>query len=377
MAGFGNKILVINVGSSSLKARLYNSNKTEIDIVIEEIGKDNSSIKLNNQKRKYKRIKNHIDAADIVLQIIKNEKSISVTAHRIVHGKEFIKPFEITEKNIRQLKEIEKLAPLHMPQSLKVLEFLMNKIKARHIAVFDTMFHSSIPWIAKTYAIPKKLAEKHGIKRYGFHGLAHRQMYKNASKILKRKFKKVITCQLGNGASICAIQNGKSVDTSMGFTPLEGLVMGTRSGDIDPFIIKYIVDKEKININKVFEILEKESGLKGLAGENDVRKLLEKEKGGDKDAILALDLFAYRIKKYIGSYISVMNGVDLIVLAGGISRNPEMRIKILKNLEYLGIEINLSAIDKPAPVLISKGKVKVLALETNEEEAMYNIVKNL
>jgi len=358
MSGLG-KTLIINTGSSSLKYRLYENDKIIIDKSIEEI-------------------KDYNKAVEIVIRDIKRYDlgSINKIAHRIVHGMNYSSPKIINPKLLKELKKLIVLAPLHMIPAIEVIEVIevfMKKLKAKNVACFDTSFHQTIPEIANMYAIPIKLTKKYQIKRYGFHGIAHEWMFRKVEKINKKKYSRIITCQLGNGASVCAIKNGKSVDTSMGFTPLEGLMMGTRSGDLDPAIIEFLCKNEKKRVDEITNILQKESGLKGIANESDVRKLLERERKGDKIAKLALDMFAYRVKKYIGSYIAVLGGVDLIVLSGGIARSFKMRERILSGLEEFGIKLNNNNIGGK----ISKGKVSIYVLEADEQEQIFEISKKI
>ena len=253
----------------------------------------------------------------------------------------------------------------------------MKEIKnAKHIACFDTMFHESMPKISKTYALPHDITDKYDIRRYGFHGISHLSLMKEAEKNAGKKFSKIITCQLGNGVSICAIKNDKSIDTSMGFTPLEGLIMGTRCGSIDPAIIQFL-SKKGMSLDRIFKILENESGLKALSGATDIRDLLANEKKGDKKSEFALEIFSYQIKKNIGAYISALNGVDAIVLGGGISRAPEMRKRILSDLENLGIKIDNVNLKKDSPVKISSGDVEVWVIETDEQKQIFELIEKM
>jgi len=380
------KILVLNSGSSSLKFQLFEVKEKEhvlIKGIVDGIRLDNSFIKYEiecNSKKIKKKIKNHRIALKNVLDIILANNIISslgeITAigHRAVHGgEEFKKTVLINDKVMKKIEELSELAPLHNPANLTGMkvckEFLPN---VKQVAVFDTCFHSNMPEKAFVYGVPYKYYKEHGIRRYGFHGTSHHYVSEKAAEILKKDYKKlkIITCHLGNGSSIAAVMNGKSVDTSMGFTPLEGIVMGTRCGDIDPAIILFLMKKEKLSVKEMDSILNKKSGLLGISGISpDVRVLWDNEKKGNKRAHLTLDVLAYRITKYIGSYISVLNGVDAIVFTAGIGENAYyLREKILKNFEYIGLKIDKKR-NKNNELIISadNSKIKALVIPTNEE----------
>lgn len=366
MVGHGNnekKVLIVNPGSSSLKFALFDDKKNIFEGSIEEIGV---------------KVKSHEIAVKTALDLLRDEGfslgEIGKVVYRIVYGVGLESPKVITKDLIKKLEKQKDLAPLHMPSALKVIKIFMNEIKSKHIACFDSSFHNEIEEKVYRYAIPLKISDKYKIRRYGFHGLAHSSLYRKVEQITGRRYKRVISCQLGKGASICAIKNGKSVDTSMGFTPLEGLMMGTRSGDLDSKIIHYLEKKLGKNTGSVIDILEKESGLRGIAGESDVRELLKMEKKGNRKAKLALDMFAYRVRKYIGSYIAVLGGVDLIVLGGGISRSWEIRKRILSGLEDLGISLDMKKIKtKEGRISKSGSKVEVYVFETDEQEEMFRL----
>ncbi|MEK6856232.1 MAG: acetate/propionate family kinase [Nanoarchaeota archaeon] len=358
MTGSG-KTLIINTGSSSLKFRLYENERILIDGEIEGI-KDGYS---NATKNVIERIKKY------------NIKTINKIVYRIVHGGKMKSPSILTPKLMRKIKSLAPLAPLHMLPVIKVIEAL-KIIDAKEIICFDTSFHLTIPELAKRYAIPVEIADKNGIEKYGFHGLAHEWMFREIERRTGEKYSKVISCQLGNGVSICAIKDGKSIDTSMGFTPLEGLMMGTRSGDIDPAIIGYLSIKGK-SVSEVMSMLENESGFKGITGISDVREIIKMKRNGNKRAKIALEMFAYRVKKYIGAYAAALGGVDLIVLGGGVSRAGEIREKILSDIEYLGVELDANKISSPSPVKISKGDVDVWVIESDEQEIMFEMTRKI
>ena len=380
------KILVLNSGSSSLKFQLFEIKEKE-DVLIkgiaDGIGLKDSFILYeikNKIKRIKKKIKNHREALKDVLDIILAEdiinsfNEIKAIGHRAVHGGEdFKEPVIVNDKVMKKIDELSSLAPLHNPANLigmKVCKELLSKIK--QVAVFDTGFHSSMHEKAFIYGIPYTYYKKYGIRRYGFHGTSHHYVSKKAAEILNKDYKKlkIISCHLGNGSSIAAVMNGKSIDTSMGFTPLEGIVMGTRSGDIDPAIIPFLMKKEKLSVKEIDDMLNKKSGLFGISGISpDVRVLWSSEKKGNKKAGLALDILGYRIAKYIGAYIAAMNGVDAIVFTAGIGENAfYIRERVLKHFEYLGLKINKTR-NKNNETIISadNSKIKAMVIPTNEE----------
>jgi acetate kinase len=379
--------LILNAGSSSVKFRFYHGNAILLDGVLDGIGgKCMVSYKERaencEERHEYTKEIPDFNAAGIVLLSIIREAHGShpdMIIHRIVHGGEYDEPMVITPGVLHELKGLIPLAPLHMTPAIEFIErFQQQDADAVHIAVFDTMFHQYMPEVAKTYAIPPKLARKHRIRRYGFHGIAYAEMVREAAKVINKPLSqlRIIACQLGNGASVCAIRHGRSIDTSMGFTPLEGLMMGTRSGDIDPAVIPFLCEHEHLAPDQALRVLQHESGLKGMAGEWDVRKLLKREREGDDAAKFALDLFAYRVRKYVGAYIAALGGVDVIVLSGGVSRAPKMRQRILSGLEELGIELDHELVQREAPALVSRGRVKVIVIEVDEQEMMRKIVQH-
>ncbi|MBN2546350.1 MAG: acetate kinase [Spirochaetes bacterium] len=386
------KILVINCGSSSLKYQLFLMPEG-INLVkglIERIGQKDSTIKQEHKDKtieKKVQVKDHNQAVKVMLEailnpkdgILKNIKDIDSVAHRVVHGGEkYSEPVIITNEVVNDIENFADLAPLHNPVNLEGIKAAMEQIQSiKHTATFDTSFHQSIPEYAYMYAIPHELYEKFRIRRYGFHGSSHSYVANKALSYCKRAKENtnLITCHLGNGCSITAIAFGKSVDTSMGFTPLEGLVMGTRSGDIDPAIIHYLLDKGYTD-KEVIDMLNKKSGLLGVSGlSNDVRDIEKAAKEGNKQAQLALDCFAYRIKKYIGAYSAVMVKVDILVFTGGIGQNSiYMRELIANNLFNIGIHF-----DKDKNKLIGNhigiistdySPVTVIVIPTDEEKKM-------
>jgi acetate kinase len=326
----------------------------------------------------------HKDAIKIVLEsivdkeigVISSLDEIDAVGHRVVHGGEkFAGSVVITEEVIEAMEECTDLAPLHNPPNIigiRACQELMPNVKM--VGVFDTAFHQTMPKYSYIYPLPYELYEELGIRRYGFHGTSHKYVSQRASELLNTDIKnlKIITCHLGNGASVTAIKNGISIDTSMGLTPLEGLVMGTRSGDIDPAIIAFLMDKKKMTIEEVNDLLNKKSGVLGISGvSSDFRDIENAAKEGNERAQLALDKFHFIVKKYIGSYAAAMGGVDAIVFTAGLGENsPTSRLEICKGLEFLGVYIGEEKNNtRGKEVLISKetAQTKVFVIPTNEE----------
>ncbi len=384
------KILVINSGSSSVKYQFIDmeGEKVLCKGIAERIGLHGSRIVHRVGKEKTiieKDLKNHEVALQEVLSILTDDeigvirdlKEISAVGHRVVHGGErFASSVLIDDEVMEVLRANVDLAPLHNPPNIMGIEAIMKLLPGiPNVAVFDTAFHQGIPKKAFLYAIPYEYYEKYRIRRYGFHGTSHRYVSKRAAEILGKDIKelKIITAHLGNGASVAAVMHGKSIDTSMGFTPLEGLVMGTRSGDIDPAIVVFLQQKEGMSADEVYQILNKKSGVLGIYKKSsDMRDIEEDALKGDPIARLALDVYEYRIAKYIGAYAAAMNGVDVIVFTAGVGENsPIIREEICKNhLSYLGVEIDEDANDvKGEERIITKpnSKVVVMVIPTNEE----------
>jgi acetate kinase len=317
-------ILILNSGSSSIKYKLFDiqvSSERLLDKgLLERIGE---------------KISSHKEAINIILD--KAGPKIDAVGHRVVHGGDrFSESVLIDDNVIKAIEDFIELAPLHNPPSLLTINESRKILSdIPHVAVFDTAFYYDMPEYAYFYAIPYKFYEKYKIRKYGFHGTSHRYVSEQAGCLLKKPLNELslITCHLGNGCSITAVKNGKAIDTSMGFTPLEGLVMGTRSGDLDPAIIPYIMEKENIDVNAVMDILNKKSGLLGISGlTNDMRELM-KEKSANKKVKLAVDIFIYRIKKYIGAYMGVMSRCDAVIFTGGIGENnPALIEEICKGV---------------------------------------------
>ena len=379
-------ILVLNAGSSSLKWKLY-SLKTETLLasgLIEGIGETKGKVHLETKGHKSMKelpLKEHRTAFTHLFesfrshQIIDLEHDLDGIGHRVVHGGErFTRPTHIDGHNIEALRALNTLAPLHNPSNLLGIETTMALAPhIPNIAIFDTAFHSTLPPQAYRYALPASLYEDDKIRRYGFHGTSHHYVALQAAILSQRPLHtlNLITLHLGNGASACAIKEGQSVDTSMGFTPLEGLVMGTRSGDIDPAIIPYIMQKHQLSAEEVQQLLNRESGLKGLCGDNDLRHIIGRAQEGDSDAQMALEIFCYRIKKYIGSYIAILGRLDAIVFTGGIGEHaPSVRQMILHGLDdAFGIVLDEEKNHRAKEQLIHtpSSRCRLLVIETNEE----------
>ena len=387
-------VLVINCGSSSLKFQLINAETENVLAkgLCERIGIDG---RLTYQPAGGEKEKSdlamptHTEAIQFVIDALTNEKTGVVTSideigavgHRLVHGGEkFASSVVITDEVKKAVEECNDLAPLHNPANLigvAACEKLMPGTPM--VAVFDTAFHQTMPEKAYMYGLPYEYYEKYKVRRYGFHGTSHSFVSKRAAEVMGKSYDEVktIVCHLGNGSSVSAVLNGKCVDTSMGLTPLEGLVMGTRSGDIDPAIMEFIAKKENLDIEGVMEVLNKKSGVFGISGglSSDFRDLTYAMNAGDKKAKIAMDVFSYRVAKYIGSYAAAMNGVDDIVFTAGIGENDDyVREEVCKYLGYLGVdfdsEVNKGLRGKEAELTKEGSKVKVFVIPTNEELAI-------
>ena len=389
------KILVINAGSSSLKYQLIDmQNESVISKgLCERIGIEGSVLKhkANGQEYVFKQdMPNHTAAIKMVLDalvskdcgVIKSMDEISAVGHRVLHsGEDFHSSVVITDEVIKICEKNAELGPLHMPGNIACIKSCREVMKdVPMVAVFDTTFHATMPPKAYMYGIPYDVYEQYKVRKYGFHGTSHKFVSEETAKILGKKDCKLIICHPGNGSSISAVKNGQCQDTSMGFTPLEGLVMGTRSGDIDPAAVDYMRVKVGLKPEEVVDYLNKKCGMLGISGlSSDCRDLTEAAEKGNERAKLALEMVAYRVKKYVGSYAAVLGGVDAIVFTGGIGEHSELiRELVMTDMEYLGVEFDNDANWKNAEVLSKpSSKVKVLIVPTNEELSIARETKSL
>lgn len=384
------KVLVLNCGSSSVKYQFLDMDGEQVLAKggVERIGMDDAIFSYrapgHDEVREISVILDHGTAIKRVLTalthpvhgVIQSPSEIDAVGHRVVHGAEsFSASVIIDEPMKRELRALSELAPLHNPPNLVGIEAAEAAMPGvPHVAVFDTAFHATMPRVSFLYALPYVMYKRHKVRRYGFHGTSHLYVSQRAAELMGRPAEslKLITCHLGNGSSCCAVMNGKSLDTSMGFTPLEGLVMGTRSGDVDAGVISYIMGREDLTIREINSMLNKHSGLKGISGiSSDMRQIEEEMAKGDERATEAFDIFEYRLRKYIGSYVAAMNGVDGIIFTGGIGENSSLvRSAVLKNLTYLGITMDTDANTKQRGerrISTPDSKVEVWVVPTNEE----------
>lgn len=383
------KVLVVNAGSSSLKYQLFDMDTEEVIAKgnAERIGMPGSFLKHKAKGVETileKAFKNHADAIELILEtlcdaqigVIKNINEIDAIGHRVVHGGEhYTKPTLVNEKVIQDLRNLVDFAPLHaIPNTDGIIGCMKVAPQIPNVTVFDTAFHSTMPKYAFMYGIPMEYYRDYAVRRYGAHGTSHKFVGQKLADYIGKDFEncKLITCHIGNGSSITAIKNGKCIDTSMGFTPLEGLIMGTRCGDIDANVIQFLCKKTGYDVNKVTDILNKQSGLLGITEKSsDMRDICEMYAKGDEGAVLALEMLAYRIRKYIGSYVAALDGVDAICFTAGIGENtPELRELVLENMNYLGIEF-----DKKANWSIPRGDDGLLTTE-NSQIPVYLICTN-
>ena len=386
-------VLVINCGSSSLKFQLINSDSEQVLAkgLCERIGIDGS---LTYQPAGGEKVKSdkamptHTEAIQFVIDaltddktgVVKDLKEIGAVGHRVVHGGEkFAKSVVITDEVMKAIEECNDLAPLHNPANLIGINACQELMPGTPmVAVFDTAFHQTMPAKAYMYGLPYEYYDKYKVRRYGFHGTSHSFVSKRAAELVGKPYDavKTIVCHLGNGASICGVENGESVDTSMGLTPLEGLVMGTRSGDIDPAILEFIAKKEDLDIAGLMTMLNKKSGVFGLSNNlsSDFRDLTSAAESGNEIAATTVDVFCYRVAKYVGSYVAAMNGVDVIAFTAGIGENASLvREKVMEYLGYLGVAIDKEANDshgEEVKISTPDSKVDVFVIPTNEELAI-------
>ncbi len=395
-------ILVINCGSSSLKFQLIDSETENVLAkgLSERIGIDGRLVYTPAGKAKEitdKAMPTHTEAIRYVLEALTNETTgvikdlseIGAVGHRVVHGGENFTESVVVDDDVKKaIEDCCDLAPLHNPANLIGINACQELMPdTPMVVVFDTAFHQTMPEKAYMYGLPYEYYDKYKIRKYGFHGTSHSYVSKRAAQFLGEDYEsmKLIVCHLGNGASVSAVMNGKCVDTTMGLTPLEGLMMGTRSGDIDPSVIEFIAKKENLNVSEVLNILNKKSGLFGLSKDlsSDIRDIEAGIDAGNEFAELAMDVFCYRISKYVGAFVAAMNGVDAIIFTAGIGENDDLvRRRVCANLTYLGTELDLEANNvrgQDAVISTSGSKVKLLAIPTNEELAIaretYALVK--
>ena len=387
------KILVLNCGSSSIKYKLFDMTTKEVIAQggIEKIGLKGSFLKLtlpNGEKKILEKdIPEHTVGVEFILNTlinpeygaIKSLDEINAVGHRMVHGGErFSESVLLNKEVLEAFAACNDLAPLHNPANLKGVNAVSAILpNIPQVGVFDTAFHQTMPDYAYMYGLPYEMYKKYGVRRYGFHGTSHRYVSRRACEILGVPYEdqKIITAHVGNGGSITAIKNGKSVDTSMGFTPLDGLVMGTRSGIIDPAVLLYVMENEGLTPNEMNTLLNKKSGLLGVSGvSSDMRDVTEAMQNGNEQAALALKLFSYRVRSFIGQYAAVMNGVDAIVFTAGIGENDKAcRLACLKGLDYLGVAVDPKKNDQRGgefEISTADSKVKVYVIATNEELAI-------
>lgn len=384
-------ILVINAGSSSLKYQLYNMTDESVLAkgLVERIGMD-SSILTHKPTGKQdvtevSEILEHTTAIRKVLGMLTDKEhgvissidEIQAVGHRVVHGGESFKESALVDGDVKaEIRRLFDLAPLHNPAAMLGIKAAeLNMPGVPQVVVFDTAFHQTMPEKSYLYAIPRVLYNKYKVRRYGAHGTSHEYVSKAAAEFLNRPIEelKIITCHIGNGASLTAVKGGKSIDTSMGMTPLEGLMMGTRSGDLDPAIVPYVMNKEELTVNEVNSMLNKHSGLLAISGiSSDMREITEGMEKGEPNTTLAFDMYEYRVRKYIGSYAAALNGVDVIVFTAGVGENSVvLRQRVLEQLTYLGVEIdeelNKVRSGEPRRISTKNSKVEVLVIPTNEE----------
>jgi acetate kinase len=388
------KILVVNTGSSSIKYKLFDvdGRRKMASGVAEKIGEKTSLVTHRvfeddgtvRETRKKGRVADHREGMEAIVELlvdpevgsIGDKAEITAVGHRVVHGGEtFRQPTAIDDAVIAAIREMIPLAPLHNPPNLTGIEIAREIFPAApQVAVFDTAFHQTLPMEAFLYAVPLDLYERQGVRRYGFHGTSHAYVAGQAAEHLEKPVEELnlITIHLGNGASMAAIRGGECVDTTMGLTPLAGLVMGTRSGDVDPALPFFLADRLGMSLGQIDDLLNRESGMKGLCGQSDMRDILAKRAAGDRRAKLAVEVYAYRVKKYIGAFLAVLGRPDALVFTAGVGENsPEIRALCCRGLEELGIAVdggrNNLAGKEAVDVASRESRVRILVIPTNEE----------
>ena len=388
------KVLVINCGSSSLKFKLYDLPADDTatlmaEGLVEEIGREKSKFSYRDTRSPEKIVgdvvaKDHTQAVaamkDMLLDaehgLFKDKIEVDACGHRVVHGRELFSNSALVTPEVRRaIEDCIGIAPLHNPPNLAGIAACEKIFPGLpQVAVFDTAFHQTMPPHVYTYGLPKDQLDRNHVRKYGFHGTSHEYVARRCAELMKKDFAqiKIITCHLGNGSSITAVKNGQSFDTSMGLTPLEGLLMGTRTGDMDPAVVLYIMDKDKLSPQEMNTLLNSKSGVKGVSGiSNDMRQVIAKAKEGDARAKLALDMFDYRLIKYIGSYVAAMGGCDAVVFTGGIGENDAaMRARVLDPLRFIGVDMDpeRNSSDAKEKVITRDGsRISVWVVPTNEE----------
>jgi acetate kinase len=375
------KSIVLNAGSSSIKFQVFEDEDSLISGICEEIGSERSKIKWKfhgNKEEIEIKLENHREALVKVLEILREKnllENLSKVIHRVLHGGEkFMKTEVVSPEMIVELKKLISLGPLHMPANIGGIELMTELLpNVPQIAVFDTAFHSSIPQEAYLYAVPYSWYKEHGIRKYGFHGSSHQFVTKEAVEVLNKEGSKIITCHLGNGASLCASVSGKCVDTTMGLTPMDGSVMGTRCGTIDPGVLLHMLNVIGVDKKELDTMLNKKSGMLGLSEMTSDMRILEEEMEKNPNAKRAIDVYCYRLVQLIGSFVGVLGGVDAIVFTGGVGENsPVVRKIVLDKFKFLGLELDEEKNNTRGQIEISKenSNVKVLVIPTNEELQM-------
>ncbi|WP_109301269.1 acetate/propionate family kinase [Aquimarina sp. AU474] len=381
------RILVLNSGSSSIKFQLFNMPEAAVICsgLVERIGLDNAIINYTTSSDKIEKvspIKTHKDGLQLIatylmdkkIGVLQSASEVDAVGHRVVHGGSTFSKTVLINKEVKQkISDLSALAPLHNPANLEGI-LVAEEIfpQAKQIAVFDTAFHQTIPVEAHKYAIPNKYLEENNIRLYGFHGTSHKYVSQKAIEYLDKDAAKIITIHLGNGCSMTAVENGKSIDHTLGFAPMNGLIMGTRSGDIDPAVIFYMVNALGHSLDEVNMLLQKESGMLGLTGYSDLRDIEAEANKGNSDCRLALKMNAYRIKKFIGSYAAIMNGLDAIVFTAGIGENSDViRKMVCKDMDFLGLQLdkekNGIRSKEIRDISLPSSKTKILVIPTDEE----------
>lgn len=392
------KILVLNSGSSSIKFKLYDDKKAVASGLIGKIGEHSSKIELKNlvtnkHEQRDEPVPNHKEGVSIINEflkttgIVKDLSHLDGCGHRVVHGgKNLTKHCLIDKEILKEIRRVSVIAPLHNPAHLVGMKAMLEVApKVPNVAVFDTAFHATLPDYAFMYALPYEFYKKEGIRKYGFHGTSHSYVSKKAAEFLDLKYSKfnAISLHLGNGASVCAIENGKSIDSSMGFTPLEGLMMGTRCGDIDPAIISHLVRISHFSTEELDITMNKKSGFLGICGHNDLRDVEECVEKGDKKAKLALNMYIYRLIKYIGAYFAVLPRIDALIFTAGVGENSALiRQLVCEKLTHLGFELDKKLNKSPSRNEVSminkpNSKHKILIIPTDEELEIATITQDL